>query len=58
MKNLLTCLFDYKVKRFSLALAVIIFIADMVIRTTGENYINSFEHHVLFWHQVPSEMAS
>jgi len=52
MKNLFTALFDYRVKRVSLILAVLVFITDIIIRQTGDIHVNSYEHHVLFQYLV------
>ncbi|MGD2035686.1 MAG: hypothetical protein PVF73_11550 [Bacteroidales bacterium] len=58
MKNQLTALFDYRVKRVALILACIAFVADMVIRQTGNEVINIYDHHILLHYGVLISLLS
>ncbi len=52
MKNLLTALFDYRVKRFTLVSACLVFAIDMIIHQFGNEFLNLHKYHVLFQYLV------
>lgn len=48
MGNLLTSLFDYKVKKHALIASLVFFILDKIIYLFGSYYVNIHFHHILF----------
>lgn len=52
MENLLTSLFSYRVKRFTLAFAVAMFLLDLVIWQVQNDLINSYTNHILIQYGV------
>ena len=52
MKNLLTALFDYRVKRFAILFAIFIFILDVILQQIDNQSINAFEHHIMFHYLI------
>ncbi len=48
MKNILTSLFDYRVKKYALVTATIFITVDILTYVIDDFYLNSFYHHVLF----------
>ena len=52
MKNLLTALFDYRVKRFTILFAIFIFILDFILQYIDNQSINTFEHHIMFHYLI------
>lgn len=52
MKNLLSSLFNYRVKRFALLLGTAVFIADMIIHQFSNHVLNIHEHHIMLQYLV------
>ena len=52
MENLLTSLFSYRVKRFTLAFAIGLFLLDLIVRQFQNELINSYTNHILIQYGV------
>jgi hypothetical protein len=48
MEKYFTSLYDYKVRKHALIFALVNFLADKLIYLSGESYLNSGFHHILF----------
>jgi hypothetical protein len=51
MKNILSSLFNYRVKRFAILFAIFVFILDMILHQF-QNQLNVHEHHILLQYIV------
>ena len=52
MENLLTSLFSYRVKRFTLALAISLFLLDLVVMQFQNESVNSYTNHIFIQYGV------
>jgi hypothetical protein len=52
MKNILSSMFEYRVKVHGYAFAVIFFVVDLLIRILGSKYLNGFQDHLYFHYLV------
>lgn len=52
MENLLTSLFNYRVKRFTLSSAIGMFLLDLVVRQFQNELVNSYTNHILLQYGV------
>lgn len=52
MKDLLSSLFNYRVKRFAILWAIFIFILDMILHQVNNQQLNTHENHIMLQYVV------